>query len=73
MYWEEEEEEWHLRDALRVEGKVRPTLRSLTREGVPSVQPRCLGDVVMMCVSMCFSFSFADVSSVVFRGLQKCK
>ena len=30
MYWEEEEEEWHLRDALRVEGKVRPALRSLS-------------------------------------------
>ena len=34
MYWEEEEEEWHLRDALRVEGKVRLALLSLTAEGV---------------------------------------
>jgi len=30
MYWEEEEEEWHLRDALRVEGKVSSTFNCLT-------------------------------------------
>ena len=70
MYWEEEEEEWHLRDALRVEGKVKPALHHLTVEG----EPPCLGDLVMKCILMIFFFlSFADISSFVFRGLQECK